>query len=90
MTGAVGVVLGVACGGLLAANIDVIGAGVERLFGFKVLSPDVYYISNIPSELRGGDFIVTTVLASLLSLAAPLYPAWLAATTNLSEGLRHD
>ena len=42
------------------------------------------------SELRGGDFIVTTVLAALLSLAAPLYPAWLAATTNLSEGLRHD
>ncbi len=90
VTGAIGVVLGVVCGGLLAANIDVIVAAVERLFGFKVLSPDVYYISNIPSELRSGDFILTTVLAALLSLAAPLYPAWLAATTNLSEGLRHD
>ena len=90
VTGAIGVVAGVVCGALLSANIDVIVAAVEQLFGFKVLSPDVYYISNIPSELRGGDFIVTTVLAALLSLAAPLYPAWLAATTNLSEGLRHD
>jgi lipoprotein-releasing system permease protein len=90
VTGAIGVVTGVVCGALLSANIDVIVAAVEQLFSFKVLSPDVYYISNIPSELRGGDFVVTTVLAALLSLAAPLYPAWLAATTNLSEGLRHD
>ena len=90
VTGAIGVIAGVACGALLAANIDVLVAGVEQLFGFKVLSPEVYYISNIPSELRGSDFVVTTVLASLLSLAAPLYPAWLAATTNLSEGLRHE
>lgn len=90
VTGAIGVVTGVVCGALLSANIDVIVAGVEQLFGFKVLSPEVYYISNIPAELRSGDFIVTTVLATLLSLAAPLYPAWLAATTNLSEGLRHD
>lgn len=90
VTGAIGVILGVGCGALLAANIDGLVAGVERLLGFKVLSPDIYYISTIPSELRGGDFIVTTVLAALLSLAAPLYPAWLAATTNLSVGLRHE
>ena len=90
VTGAIGVILGVGCGALLAANIDVLVAGVERLFSFKVLSPDVYYISNIPAELRSGDFVVTTVLATLLSLAAPLYPAWLAATTSLSEGLRHE
>ncbi len=90
VTGAIGVIAGVACGALLAANIDVLVAGVEQLFGFKVLSPEVYYISTIPSELRGSDFVVTTLLASLLSLAAPLYPAWLAATTNLSEGLRHE
>ena len=90
VTGAIGVIAGVGCGALLAANIDVLVAGVEQLFGFKVLSPEVYYISTIPSELRGSDFVVTTVLASLLSLAAPLYPAWLAATTNLSEGLRHE
>ena len=90
VTGAIGVIMGVACGALLAANIAVLVAGVEQLFGFKVLSPEVYYISNIPAELRGSDFVVTTVLAALLSLAAPLYPAWLAATTNLSEGLRHD
>ena len=90
VTGAIGVILGVSCGALLAANIDALVAAVERVFSFKVLSPDVYYISNIPSELRSGDFVVTTVLAALLSLAAPLYPAWLAATTNLSEGLRHE
>ena len=90
VTGAIGVVLGLLCGALLAANIDALVASVEQLFGFKVLSPEVYYISTIPAELRSADFVATTLLATLLSLAAPLYPAWLAATTNISEGLRHE
>ena len=90
VTGAIGVLSGVLCGGLLAANISQIVALVEQLFSFKVLSPDVYYISTIPTELRSGDFVMATVLATLLSLAAPLYPAWLAAATQLSEGLRHE
>lgn len=90
VTGVVGVLSGLLLGGLLAANIDVLVAALERLFHFKVFSPDVYYISRIPSELRAPDFIATTLLAALTSLAAPLYPAWLAASTNLSAGLRHE
>ena len=90
VTGAVGVVAGLALGALLAANIDVLVALFERALGFKILSPDIYYISNVPSDLRLVDFIVTALLASLLSFAAPLYPAWLAASTRPSEGLRHE
>lgn len=90
LTGAAGIFAGLAIGGLLAANVDAIVATVEQLLGFKILSPDVYYISDIPSDLRVTDFLATAVVAFALVLAAPLYPAWLAARTEPAQALRHE
>jgi len=90
VTGAIGIVAGLVIGCALALNVDAIVAGFERLFGFKVFSPDIYYISAIPSDLRWGDVIATTLLAALTSFAAPLYPAWLAASLPINDGLRHE
>lgn len=90
VTGALGVTIGLACGILLALNVGPIVGFVEQVFGFKVLSPDVYYISDVPSDLRRGDVIATALLAGLTSFTAPLYPAWLAASMQASEGLHHE
>jgi lipoprotein-releasing system permease protein len=90
VTGAIGVLAGLVCGTLLATSIDSVVAAVEQVFGFKVLSPDIYYISNVPTDLRAGDFVATALVAALLGLAAPLYPAWLAASMQPSSGLRHE
>lgn len=90
VTGALGVTLGLAGGVLLAQNVDVIVATLEQLFGFHVLSPDIYYISRVPSDLRSGDVLATALLAALTSFAAPLYPAWLAASLDDAAGLRHE
>ena len=90
LTGVIGVCAGLIVGVLLSVNVDVIASFVEQLLGFKILSPDVYYISEIPAELRLSDLIATTALATLLSLSAPLYPAWLAASSDVCEGLRYE
>ena len=90
ITGVVGVCAGLVAGVLLSVNVDAIAGFVEQLLGFKILSPEVYYISEIPSELRWSDLIATTALATLLSLSAPLYPAWLAASSAVCEGLRYE
>ena len=90
LTGIIGVCAGLLAGVLLAVNVGVIAGFIEQLLGFKILSPDIYYISDIPSELRWPDLIATTALATLLSLAAPLYPAWLAAGSDVCEGLRYE
>ncbi len=90
LTGAAGIGMGLVAGAMLALNIDVIVATFEQLLGFKILSPDVYYISDIPSELRLPDFLATALVAALLGLAAPIYPAWLAARTEPVEALRYD
>jgi lipoprotein-releasing system permease protein len=88
--GTFGTVLGVAAGVLTALNIDVIVPAIERAFHFQILSREVYYISELPSDLHGVDVAFTAVMSLVLSFVATLYPSWRAARVNPAEALRYD
>jgi lipoprotein-releasing system permease protein len=88
--GAVGVMLGVIGGVSLALNIDVVVPLIERVTGTQFLSADVYYINELPSELRVEDVLRISGLAFLLTLLATLFPAWRASRTRPAEALRYE
>jgi len=88
--GFIGTVLGLAGGITLAQNIDTIVPALENLLGVHFLSPDVYYISEIPSDMRWSDVSKIAVVSLLMSLVATLYPAWRAARTQPAEALRYE
>lgn len=88
--GVIGTVIGVGAGILLALNIDVVVPFIESMAGFKVLSPEVYFLSELPSDLRWRDVWSTALIALLLSLAATLYPSWRASRVNPAEALRYE
>ncbi|AHE98198.1 lipoprotein-releasing ABC transporter permease subunit [Thioalkalivibrio paradoxus] len=88
--GLVGIVLGVIGGVSLALNIDVVVPLIERITGTQFLAADVYYISDLPSELRVEDVIRISGLAFVLTLLATLFPAWRAARTRPAEALRYE
>ena len=88
--GTVGTVLGVVFGILTALNIDVIVPAIERAFHFQILSREVYYISELPSDLHTADVVVSAVVSLLLSFVATLYPSWRAARVNPAEALRYE
>lgn len=90
LIGVVGIAAGVSLGVLLAVNVDVIIGSVEQLFHFKILSPEIYYISEIPSELKARDVVVAVLVAGILCLCAPLYPALLASRSAPAQALRYD
>lgn len=85
-----GTAAGIALGLALAHNAGAIAASVERFFGFHVFDPTVYYISSIPSEVRGADVAVVAIAAFLLTLAAAVYPALRASRTQPAEALRYE
>ncbi len=88
--GAFGTLLGLVGGVSLASNIDKIVPAIERLLGRKFLSPDVYYISELPSEMILSDIVGISVIAFSISLLATLYPAWQASRTQPAEALRYE
>lgn len=88
--GILGTLLGVGGGVALALNIETLVPAIESLFNVHFLSPEVYYISEVPSELHWDDVGIMAGIALVLSLLATLYPAWRAARTHPVEALRYE
>lgn len=90
LIGIIGTLLGVIGGVALALNVEQIVAWLEQFLSTDFLSAEVYYISDLPSELRWGDVLKFGGVALVLSLLSTIYPAWRAARTEVVEALRHD
>ncbi len=88
--GIFGTLLGTVAGVALALNVETIVPGIESLFGTQFLPEDVYYISDLPSDLQVRDVVRISGVALVLSLLATLYPAWRAARTEPAEALRYE
>jgi lipoprotein-releasing system permease protein len=90
LIGVVGTMLGLIGGVALALNVETVVPFIENLFGIKFLAKDVYYISDLPSEVQMPDVLITAVVAFVLSLLATVYPSWRAAKVNPAEALRYE
>jgi lipoprotein-releasing system permease protein len=90
IVGVAGTLAGVLLGSLVALNLEAIVGFFESAFGIKFLAADVYFISDLPSELQSGDVIRIATIALVLALVSTLYPAWVAAKTAPAEALRYD
>lgn len=90
LIGLIGLGLGVAGGVALALNIDVVVPAIERLFGVHFLSREIYFISDLPSDLQWNDVLTISITAFVLTLLATLYPSLRAARVQPAEALRHE
>ena len=90
LVGFIGLGMGIAGGVALALNIDVVVPFIQNLFGVQFLSKEVYYISDLPSDLQWGDVWGVTLIAFVLALLATLYPSWRASRVNPAEALRYE
>lgn len=81
-----GAVLGVA----LALNISDLIAWFEHAMGIRFLSPDVYFISYLPSELMWSDVALICSTTFGLTVLATIYPAFRASRIQPAEALRYE
>jgi len=90
LIGIIGTLLGAALGIVIALNIDTIIPFIENLFHVQFLAKDVYYISEVPSQILWSDVLLITLTSIVLSLLATLYPSYKASQINPAEALRYE
>ena len=90
VVGVIGIAIGTLCGVLLATNLEAIVKYIEKTFEISVLPSDVYYISDLPSDMHWDDVGLIALLGFAFSLIATIYPAWRAARTQPAAALRYE
>ncbi|GAB7126851.1 lipoprotein-releasing ABC transporter permease subunit [Silvimonas sp. JCM 19000] len=90
VSGFVGTATGVIGGVLVALNIGTILPFFERLFNTRILSADVYLITELPSRVEWTDVSSIALISLLLALLATIYPSWRASRVNPAQALRYE
>ena len=90
MIGTFGTLIGVVTGIVTALNVGVIVPAIEHAFNFQILSREVYYISELPSDLHWRDVWSVALVSLFLAFIATIYPSWRASRVNPAEALRYE
>jgi lipoprotein-releasing system permease protein len=90
LVGLLGTLIGVGLGVAVALNVDAIVRCIEHAFGVHFLDKNIYFISEMPSDLLWSDVARVGGVAVLLAFVATLYPSWSAARVKPAEALRYE
>jgi lipoprotein-releasing system permease protein len=88
--GVIGILLGIMAGVWLALNVETLVPAIENILNIKFLSPDIYYISELPSDLHWEDVLIIGLVSFFFSIVATIFPSWRAANLQPAEALRYE
>ncbi len=88
--GAVGTLLGCLGGLSVAFNLEKISIFIEKMFGFKILPGDVYYLSQLPSQVNYSDVVIIVIGTMLICFLSTIYPSRRASSLDPAEALRYE
>jgi len=88
--GVIGTVFGLFLGLFVAHHIEQLRQIVQYLTQTDPFSPEVYFLTKMPSVVDWADVIHIVLMALGLSFAATLYPSWRAAKLDPVEALRYE
>jgi lipoprotein-releasing system permease protein len=88
--GVVGTIGGVLLGMLISYYAEPIRRGFQWISGVDPFNADLYYLSQLPSEIDLNQTFWIVLMSIGLSFLATLYPSWKAAKLDPVEALRYE
>jgi len=90
IVGVIGTFLGTATGIGISLNLNKMSVWLEKMFHFKFLPGDVYYLSELPSKVNYADVVIIVIGTLLICFLSTIYPSLRAAKTDPAEALRYE
>jgi lipoprotein-releasing system permease protein len=90
IVGVIGTLLGTAAGLAVALNLQKLSQFVEKIFHFQFLPGDVYYLSELPSQVNYSDVAIIVVGTLLVCFLSTIYPSLRASRLDPAESLRYE
>ncbi len=88
--GIIGTIIGAILGTIVSINIETIRNFVSSLFGQELFSPQIYFLSTLPSNINFNEVLIVMGLSITLTLIASMFPAWKASKISPAEALRYE
>ena len=88
--GMLGTIIGAILGIVVSINIEPIRNFISTLFGQELFSPQIYFLSKLPSNINFNEVFVVMGLSITLTLLASIFPAWKASKISPAEALRYE
>jgi lipoprotein-releasing system permease protein len=90
LIGVIGTVLGIVLALLFCWQLGNIVDSLQWLFGVDLLSAEVYFLDNLPTQVRPLEVVQIGGMALALAVAATFYPSLSAARAPPAEALRNE
>ena len=88
--GIIGTIIGAILGTIVSINIETIRNFISTLFGQELFSPQIYFLSTLPSNINFNEVLIVMGLSISLTLIASIFPAWKASKISPAEALRYE
>ncbi|MDC0457388.1 lipoprotein-releasing ABC transporter permease subunit [Alphaproteobacteria bacterium] len=88
--GILGTCIGVVLGIVISMNIEQIREVVSSILGQELFSPEIYFLSKLPSNINLNEVIMVILISFILTLVASIFPAWKASKISPAEALRYE
>ncbi len=87
--GVIGTLAGGALGLAFATNVEAVRTFLESITGVDLFAAEIYFLSQLPSEVQPLQVIGVLGFALAIALLATVYPAWRASRIDPAAVLRH-